>query len=178
MSSANRSLSSQRAWRRDARWVAKEPGLFSLQPEAQQLELQSALGELLRTVDGEIDIRRRRRGRPVAEIVAMDVERIAVDADLEAVQRLFKERHWTDGLPIIRPTEERVSAMLGAVPTGQEPFLGLVGSRVGEATPENLTVNPVMVGCRPAAFPVIVAAVQAMLHPRIRSPAFSQPHTW
>ena len=93
-----------------------------------------------------------------------DAERLTVEADLDAVQRLFEEHHWSDGLPIIPPTSERVEAMLAGTRLPPGESLGPIPPRGGEATLENLAVNAVMAGCRPSAFPVIIAAVRAMLH--------------
>lgn len=75
----------------------------------------------------------------------------------------FTARQWADGLPIVPPTEERVLAMLGtrdgATVRGAMPPLWR------QVSLEKLAVNAVMAGCEPAAFPVIVAAVEAMLDP-------------
>ena len=48
---------------------------------------------------------------------ALHSDRIEVDDDLWAVNAFFEEKGWTDGLPIIPPTEERVAQMLAAVTT-------------------------------------------------------------
>jgi hypothetical protein len=91
------------------------------------------------------------------------VRSIEVDDDPSAVLAAFCEREWCDGLPIVPPTEARVAAMLG----GADPrrSLGAMPPLWREATLEKLAVNAVMAGCEPAAFPVVVAAVEAMLDP-------------
>jgi hypothetical protein len=73
------------------------------------------------------------------------------------------ERGWTDGLPTVPPTRERVEAMLG----GRDPAasLGFVPPAMGEATLERVAACAVLAGCRPAYFPFVVAAVQAALDP-------------
>jgi hypothetical protein len=75
----------------------------------------------------------------------------------------FCERQWCDGLPIIPPTEERVRAMLGGAPGARS--LGVMPPLWRLATLEKLAVNAVMAGCEPAAFPIVLAAVEAMLDP-------------
>jgi peroxiredoxin len=74
------------------------------------------------------------------------------------------ERGWTDGLPVIPPTRERVEAMLG----GRDPeqSLGEVPPAMGEATLERVAACAVLAGARPEYFPVVVAAAQAALEPR------------
>lgn len=73
------------------------------------------------------------------------------------------ERGWTDGLPVIPPTRERVERMLG----GSDPqrSLGSVPPALGEATLERVAACAVLAGCRPEYFPVVVAAVEAALEP-------------
>ena len=75
----------------------------------------------------------------------------------------FADRRWSDGLPIVPPTPERVATMLGGRDGSR--VLGPMPPRWRQASLEKLAVNAVMAGCEPAAFPVIVAAVEAMLDP-------------
>ena len=73
------------------------------------------------------------------------------------------ELGWTDGLPTVAPTPERVAAMLA----GRDPrrSLGPVPPGMGEATLERVAVCAVLAGCRPEHFAVVAAAAEAMLHP-------------
>ncbi|HEY8449238.1 MAG TPA: hypothetical protein VIL95_02035 [Bacillota bacterium] len=98
-----------------------------------------------------------------SERTHLRAERLEVPADWDAVQELFLERQWTDGLPIVPPTEQRVQAMLATVPGEPTTSLGQMPPLYAEATLEKLAINAVMAGCRPDYFPVIVAAVRAML---------------
>ena len=77
------------------------------------------------------------------------------------VQEEFFARGWTDGLPIVAPTPERVEAMLGAL---DEPdtLIGYLPVRGRGVTLEKAAINAVMAGCRPEYFPVVVAALEAM----------------
>lgn len=70
---------------------------------------------------------------------------------------------WTDGLPVVPPTGERVSRMLAEA--GMEPgvVLGALPPSMAPVRSESLAANAVMAGCRPEYFPTIVAAVQALL---------------
>jgi len=90
-------------------------------------------------------------------------ERITVADDPEAVFERFTREGWTDGLPIVPPTEARVAAMLAASDLDPALSLGAMPPRWGEATIAKLAVNAVMAGCRPEYFPVIVTAVKALL---------------
>ena len=86
----------------------------------------------------------------------------AVRAGLDEVEDMF-ERGWTDGLPVVPPTPERVERMLGGRDAGRS--LGAVPPSGGEATLERVAACAVLAGCRPEYFPVVEAAVQAALDP-------------
>ena len=88
---------------------------------------------------------------------------IEVDDAPEAVLEAFVTREWCDGLPIVPPTADRVRVMLGDAEPGRA--LGAMPPLWRTATLEAIAVNAVMAGCRPVYFPVIVAAVDAMLDP-------------
>lgn len=84
----------------------------------------------------------------------------------DAVNDYFYERGWTDGLPIVPPTEERVQAMLAGMPwRAADELIGIVPPRMGAATMRQIAVNAVMAGCRPEYLPVVVAALQAVSEP-------------
>lgn len=85
---------------------------------------------------------------------------IRAPESFDAIQRLFHQRGWTDGLPVVPPTAERCAQMLGDVDPG-EP-VGIVEPRLGRATADRIAANAVMAGCEPAHFPVVLAAVRAM----------------
>ncbi|MGH9356977.1 MAG: hypothetical protein ACRD10_12670, partial [Terriglobia bacterium] len=85
---------------------------------------------------------------------------------LEAVNDYFYLQGWTDGLPVIPPTAERVSAMLAGMPWRRpDDVIASIPPAMGIATLRNFAVNVVMAGCLSAYFPVVVAAVQAITEP-------------
>jgi hypothetical protein len=92
-------------------------------------------------------------------------EVVEVEDSLEAVEAAFQARGWTDGLPIVPPTPERVRAMLAGIEAEPDHVLGKIPPLWGEATIEKVAINAVMAGCRPAVMPVLVTALEAMLDP-------------
>ena len=85
-----------------------------------------------------------------------------VEADTEEnLHRLFMERRWTDYLPIVLPTEERVAAMLAATRRKPDEVVGRMRPthfrEAWEYTVEKVAVNAAMAGARPEYFPVILA---------------------
>ncbi len=85
--------------------------------------------------------------------------------DESDVQEEFFERGWTDGLPIVPPTVERVGATLAAAGLDADEVIGTVPERSRAITAEKAAINAVMAGCRPEHFPVVVAGLEAMLDP-------------
>lgn len=83
----------------------------------------------------------------------------------EAVEA-YHELGWSDGLPVVPPTPEAVDAMLAAAGLDAGAELGEVPTRNVVVTAEKVAVNAVMAGCRSEYFPVVVAAVRALLQPK------------
>jgi hypothetical protein len=71
------------------------------------------------------------------------------------------ERGWTDGLPVVPPTESRVLAMLDATVRSPDEVVAVVPPNLIPATVEKVAINAVMAGCRPEYLPVVLAAVEA-----------------
>ena len=89
-------------------------------------------------------------------------KRYQVD-DLQAAQEFYHSRNWTDGLPVVPPTPDAVQACLDWVMMPADHLVGIEPVRERVITAEKLAVNAVMAGCLPMHFPVVVAAVTAML---------------
>ena len=87
-----------------------------------------------------------------------------VPADFPAMQDYFWEQGWTDGLPVVPPTEDAVRAMLSAVDADPQHSLGVMQPSNSRATLEKLAINAVMAGCKPEHFPVVITAVKAAMH--------------
>jgi len=80
-------------------------------------------------------------------------------------QELFFGRGWTDGLPVVMPTAEKVARMVAAADRPADGIVGPIPPRWRKASIEKIAVNAVMAGCRPEYFPVVLAAIDALLDP-------------
>ncbi|HEY7591540.1 MAG TPA: hypothetical protein VH969_00175 [Actinophytocola sp.] len=80
----------------------------------------------------------------------------------------FTDRHWTDGLPIVPPTPDRVAEFLRHTDRDPGEILGVLLPASREATVHSVAVNGVMAGCRPEYMPILVAAVEAIADPDFR----------
>ena len=129
----------------------------------------------------------RAKVRALAEICVQDIEKLVcaaaesgvahtvvsehtgltvqVDDSAEAVNLLFCERQWTDGLPIVPPTAERVDRMMKFTPRAPDDVVGIVAPGFGAATVRRIAINAVMAGCHPEYLPVLIAAVEAVTAP-------------
>ena len=70
---------------------------------------------------------------PAATFEALD--------DLEAINKLYRERRWSDGLPIVPPTVERVERMLHQTPRGRYELIARIAPGYGAATVERIAIN-------------------------------------
>ena len=87
---------------------------------------------------------------------------IECDDDPEAVFELLCEKGWSDGLPVIPPTPERVERMLAYCDRDPEQPVVKIPPRYGAATPVRVAANAVMAGCKPEHFPLVLLALEAM----------------
>ncbi|MCC5856704.1 MAG: thioredoxin family protein [Ectothiorhodospiraceae bacterium] len=83
--------------------------------------------------------------------------------DAEDVMEACYERGWTDGLPVVPPTRERVLRMLQGTHRAPSENLGEVPPDLAPCTVEKVAINAVMAGCKPEYLPVVIAAVEAAL---------------
>jgi hypothetical protein len=83
--------------------------------------------------------------------------------DFSAAQEFYHANGWTDGLPVVPPTEAAVDACLEWALMPPDQLIGVEPVREQPITAEKLAVNAVMAGCLPMHFPVVVTAWQAMM---------------
>src|SRR6266702_1832117 len=93
---------------------------------------------------------------------------VAFSGSFDDVQEHFHRKLWTDGLPIVPPTRERVDAFLAFTPRKPDEVLAEVPQEGREASILSIAVNGVMSGCRPEYMPVLVAIIEAMVDPKFR----------
>ena len=91
--------------------------------------------------------------------------RYAVEDVLEAIDLSF-EKGWSDGLPVVPATKERIWAMLDAVGLEPDHQVTFITNRQAAVTAEKVAINAVMAGCTPEYMPVIVAAIEAIGDPK------------
>ena len=95
-----------------------------------------------------------------------EAARHTLASSIDPIQFCY-DQGWTDGLPVIPPTEDRVLAMLAGTPLAPSALIAKIAPSWANATVEKIAVNAVMAGCLPAYMPVIIAAVRAMTNPAL-----------
>ena len=82
-------------------------------------------------------------------------------ASLEDEMQACFDRGWSDGLPIVPPTEARVLTMLSGTTRSPDELVAVVPPDLVPCTVEKVAINAVMAGCRPSYLPVVLAALEA-----------------
>jgi hypothetical protein len=85
--------------------------------------------------------------------------------DLDAINRLYRERRWSDGLPIVPPTRERVQAMVDGAGRPGDALVARLAPTFAPATVQGIAINAVMAGCDASVMPVLLAVVEAVAAP-------------
>jgi hypothetical protein len=99
---------------------------------------------------------------------AEKLSRIVFKGTFKEVNRFFYKRGWTDGFPIVSPTEEEVAEMLTGTDLPPDYVVGKIIPRLGKATIEKIAVNAVMAGALPTYMPLLIAAVEILEVPEAR----------
>ena len=104
------------------------------------------------------------RGRSTLSRVSEEPLRSTVHdvADAYEANELFQDSGWTDGLPIVPPTEGLVRRFLDTAALGPADVVGIEPVRRRRITAEKVTIAAVMAGCRPEYVPVVTALVRAV----------------
>ena len=75
----------------------------------------------------------------------------------------FLEKHWSDGFPVVTPTEARVQRMLEGTPRAPDDVVGDIPPAMEPATVRTVAIHALMAGCKPEYLPVVIGALEIML---------------
>ena len=137
-------------WQRDE-WEAFT-GVSALGPELP--EWRPGCGSLSVDPSREADLRARYGGGVLRS------RRVEI-AELEDEMEAPFARGWTDGLPVVPPTEKRVLSMLQGTTRAPDEVVATVPPDLAACSVEKVAINAVMAGCTPEHLPVVLAAVEA-----------------
>jgi hypothetical protein len=98
--------------------------------------------------------------------------RVVFKGSYEEVNRFYYKNGWTDGLPIVPPTEKAIAEMMTGTDLPADHVVAKVIPRLGKATVEKIAINAVMAGALPTHMPVLIAAVEALADHKTRFDTF------
>ena len=99
--------------------------------------------------------------RAEAEGSPIRARRIEIASGDDVAEFMF-DQGFSDGLPLVPPTPERVMRMLAGTHRDAQEVVAIVPPNMGEATVEKIAINAVMAGCKPEYLPVVIAGVEAV----------------
>jgi hypothetical protein len=88
---------------------------------------------------------------------------VEIPSEIDPVEACF-DRGWTDGLPVVPPTRERVLEMLAGTSRAATDVICNVPPNLVPCTVEKAAINAVLAGCRPEYFPVVIAAIETAMN--------------
>ena len=153
--------------------VAVYPGAFSVHTQEELLQntrkvLYPAIVKAL-TEDFTVQEKQNAQTAPVQEIV--------FNGSFDEVNHFFSENNWSDGLPIVPPTAERVAEFLKFTDWQPDSVVAIIPPGHRKATVRTVAVNGVMAGCPPEFMPLLIAFTQAMANGDFRR-TLASTHAW
>ena len=88
------------------------------------------------------------------------------------------DRGWSDGLPVVPPTDVRILRMLEGTSRKPDEIIGDVPPNLSPITVEKVAINAVMAGCKPEYMPVVLAALEAALDPLLHDARAALHHVF
>ncbi|MBQ7178721.1 MAG: hypothetical protein IJS08_15000, partial [Victivallales bacterium] len=152
--------------------VAEYPGSFASHTRQELLQntrkvlwpqIKKALTEPLRQEESTVN---------QADGAALDLS-----GSFEDIQSIFRDSGWTDGLPIIPPTQKAVAEFLKFTDLKPDHVIGAIPPAQRSVTVRHVAVNGVMAGCPPEFMPILLAFAQAMKDGNFRRTLVST-HAW
>ena len=150
-----------------AQQIAVYPGPGIIMTDADDVFQQKVVQNMVPVV---VEALGSKQGRPRPAQQTLDDgyperDHIVFSGDYDAMQEYFLEQGWSDGLPIVPPTLERVDRFLRHTRRDRDEVLGVLLPEQREATVWNVAVNGVMSGCRPEYMPLLLTIVEAIADP-------------
>ena len=104
--------------------------------------------------------------RPRTSIDAVHARSSIHSGTLQEIDRYFRSQDWTDGLPFVPPTLDRVEDFLRHTTRRPDEAIAVLPSANLRAIPRNIAANAIMAGCGPEHMPLLIAAVEALADER------------
>lgn len=137
--------------------IGEYPGAVGVHPE------ETVVRNVEETLFGRIvDALTRPLAAAADTAAARRADAIVCEGDFDAINAFFRAREWTDNLPVVPPTPERVAAFLRHSARAPDETIAVLPQANLAAVPLNIAANAVMAGCAPETMPLLIAAVEAI----------------
>ena len=153
--------------------VAEYPGAFASHTRDELLENTRKIlwPQVKRGLTAAKDVRQTAADAHVSNMESQ------ISGTLAEIQQIYLDSGWTDGLPIVPPTEKAVAEFLRFTDLKPDHSLGAIPTAQRNVTVRHVAVNGVMAGCPPEFMPILLAFVEAMKDGDFRRPLAST-HAW
>jgi hypothetical protein len=140
--------------------IAEYPGPVGVHPD--ELVVQNVENVLFDRIVQNLTRALTAKATPVSTASVRLPDEIVFEGSFEEINAHFRTREWSDELPLIPPTTDRVQAFLQHTNHAPNERIAVLPQANLEATPLNIAANAVMAGCRPDSMPLLIAAVEAI----------------
>ncbi len=144
--------------------IAEYPGPLGIH-SADEIERNVETTLIDRIIDG---LTRAADGAAATQSGGRDPRAAVFSGTPEEINRHFIAQEWSDGLPVLPPTVERVERFLQFSDRAADAGIAVMPGANLRATPWTIAVNAVMAGCEPAHLPILIAAVEALADERCK----------
>jgi len=140
--------------------IAEYPGAVGVHPD--ELVVQNVENVLFERIVQNLTRPLAAKAAPDSAAGSRRPDEIVFEGSFEEINAHFRAREWSDELPIVPPTPDRVQAFLNHTHRAPNERIAVLPQANLEATPFNIAVNAIMAGCRPESMPLLIAAVEAI----------------
>lgn len=145
--------------------IAEFPGVPMTQSKA-ELRRQVIEQLLPRVIEGlSKPVQRQAAER---EVLLPEPREIVFRGDFDALQEHFHQQGWSDGMPVVPPTLERIAKFLKFTERDANEVIGVMPPANRVASVWNVAVNGVMAGCRPEYMPILLAVAEIVCTPEYK----------
>jgi hypothetical protein len=139
--------------------IGEYPGAVGVHPE--ELVVKNVENVLFERIVEHLT-KPRDGGSGTVPAATRNASEIVYEGSYDDVNAYFRNQGWTDELPIVPPTRERVAAFLKQTNRAPDERITVLPQANLVATPRNIAANAVMAGCSPACMPLLIALVEAI----------------
>ena len=156
--------------------VAKYPGAFALHTEAELIRNTRKVlwPQIVSALTKPITQKEIASGEKGSK---GDIRDDVFSGTFDEIQAYFKEMNWSDGLPIVPPTFDKVNEFMKYTPYKWSDTISVIPPANRDVKAWHTAVNAVMAGCKPEYMPILIAMTKGLENPYFRK-TLASTHAW